>query len=77
MTVKEALEIILADGFRGPGCAAIHMVDGSKLFAVGDGGLVECITDSGDLLYRLPAEEICGEVDGILWSCDQLGGILA
>lgn len=78
--VVQAVEQIwsgVIPGVRGPGCAAIVMTDGRRYNVVGPmaPNMVERFSGDGELIERLDASEIDGEVARVIWTCDELGGI--
>jgi hypothetical protein len=76
-TLQAAVEIVLDDRFRAPGCAKIVMVDGREYHVLnGPGrGSVERYSPDGTLIERVDAQNVGGLVNFIQWSRDELGGI--
>ena len=81
MTVTDAVADIkrrIIPGVRGAGCFAIDMVDGREYVLVSEYGepLVERFSAGGQLIERLPADEVEGDVTEIRCRVDELGGIV-
>lgn len=78
MTVEEAIKEVkdgIIPGVRGVGCAPIHMADGRVYYLSSEyTDLVECFSGTGDLVERLDACDVEGDVDRVDWTVDELGG---
>lgn len=81
MTCHEAAVEIVQDEFRGPASATIVMADGRR-YVVENARewpvcplLVGRYAADGELLERIQADQVQGEVETIRWAVDQLGGV--
>ena len=77
MTIFDAIEEVKAGilpGIRGVGCAAIVMADGKRYGVVSAYGPLILIDNQTG--RQLTAGDVVGEVEGVEWSVDQLGGVI-
>jgi hypothetical protein len=79
MHVAEAVADVKAGirpGIRGVGSATIEMTDGREYVVVTElEDLVERFGADGELIERVEASEVAGEVAEIRWRVDESGGV--
>jgi len=74
MSMTEALREVKDSEFRGVGCATIVMADDRRYNVVArNRNLVERMNGKGELIERLPASHVKGDVADIDWTCDSMG----
>ncbi len=79
MTVSGALQELkngVINGVRGPGCAAILLTDGRRLYAVDmhDDRVFE-IDENGREGPAISADQVSTNAEGVTWTCDESGAL--